>query len=140
MMQTTRWEEAAKQQQEVTQVRRNNVQTFTRMWLSLGADVLRAANNTHADEINEALGIAAGRWSQLLDMEAQVPREEARLATMERGRAPDPADEFSPKELLDKKDKAHRERVEGTRSSLKQLKEEARRVRRELESFQAKRR
>jgi hypothetical protein len=37
---------------------------------------------------------------------------------MERGRVPEPADEFMPKELLAKKDAAHRDRVENTRSRL----------------------
>jgi hypothetical protein len=82
---------------------------------------------------------AAARWEQLLNLEAQVPREEANLAAPERGRVPDPNDEFAPRELLAKKDADHRNRVEARRDGLKQLKEEAKRERQELESYITKR-
>jgi hypothetical protein len=52
-----------------------------------------------------------------------------------RGRVPDPTDEYAPKELLAKKDADHRQRVEGERAALKQLKEETKRERAALESF-----
>ena len=97
-----------------------------------------AGSSGHADEINEALGLAASRWEQLLGMEAQIPREEANLAVLERGRVPDPTDEFAGPELRAKKDADHRDRVESRRRGLKQLKEEAKRMRKELDSFQAK--
>ena len=71
-------------------------------------------------------------------MEAQIPRGEASLAVLERGRVPDPTDEYALKELLAKKDANHRDRVESRRAGLKQLKGEAKRLRKELESFQAK--
>lgn len=137
-MQTTRWEEAAKQQEEFEQARQRNVTTFTRMFLSLGADCTKIAGTAHDRELAEAKGIAASRWEQLLGMEAQIPREEATLAVLERGRVPDPADEFAGPELRAKKDADHRDRVESRRAGVKQLKEEAKRVRKELESFQTK--
>jgi hypothetical protein len=73
-----------------------------------------------------------------LAMEQQIPHDEARLATLERGRVPDPTDAYVPKDVLERKDAAHRERVEGARAALKSLKEVAKRGRKELESFQAK--
>lgn len=131
-------QEIAEQAAADERSRKNNIETFLRMWLSLGADCIKAVGSSHADEINEALGLASYRWEQLLGMEAQIPREEAKLATLERGRVPEPADEFTPRELLAKKDADHRNRVESRRDGLKQLKEEAKRIRKELESFQAK--
>lgn len=125
---------------EFERARKNNVETFTRMWLSLGADVIKAAGSSHQEEIAEALGIAASRWSQLLELEAQIPREEANLAAMERGRQADPSDEWAPKELLDRKDTAQRDRIANDRAAIKTLKEGAKRGRREHESFTAKRR
>jgi hypothetical protein len=131
----TDWQQ---QEQENEQARQRNVQTFLRMWLSLGADCIKAVGNRHADEINEALGLAASRWEQLLAIEKQIPNDEARLATLERGRVPDPTDAYVPKDVLAKKDADHLNRVEGARGALKSLKEEAKRGRKELESFIAK--
>jgi hypothetical protein len=68
------------------------------------------------------------------------PRDEARIALLERGRVPDPTDEYAPKEPLAKKEADHRRRIEYGRAALKQLKEEAKRGRKELESFIAKKR
>ena len=136
----TAWAEAQKQQEEFEQAHQRNVTTFTRMFLSLGADCTKIAGTAHDAELAEAKGIAASRWEQLLGMEAQIPREEANLAMLERGRVTDPSDEFAGPELRAKKDADHRDRVESRRGGLRQLKEEAKRVRKELESFQAKRR
>jgi hypothetical protein len=58
----------------------------------------------------------------------------AKLVVRERGGVPDPTDEYAPKELLAKKDADHRQRVEGERAALKQLKEETKRERAALES------
>jgi hypothetical protein len=138
MMQTTKWEEAAKQQEEFEQAHQRNVTTFVAMFLSLGPDCTKIAGTAHDAELAEAKGIAASRWSQLLDLEQQIPREEANLAVLERGRVPDPTDEYAPKELLAKKDADHRSRVESRRAGLKQLKEEAKRGRKEPESYQVK--
>jgi hypothetical protein len=46
-MQTTTREEAAKQQQEFEQARKNNVETFLRMFLSLGSDAEKLAGARH---------------------------------------------------------------------------------------------
>ena len=135
MMQTMKWEEVAKQQQELEQARQRNVTTFVSMFLTLGSDCTRIAGTVHDAELAEAKGIAASRWEQLLGMEAQIPREEANLAVLERGRVADAGDEFAPRELIAHKDAQHRDRVESRRAGLKQLKEEAKRVRKELESF-----
>jgi multidrug resistance efflux pump len=105
------------------------------MWLSLGQDCIRAASSQHRPEIDEALGLAVRRWELLNNLEAQIPREEAHLAALERGRVPDPADEYAPRELLAKKDAAHRATVESRRDSIKQMKGQAEREREELEAF-----
>jgi S-methylmethionine-dependent homocysteine/selenocysteine methylase len=139
-MMQTKWEEAAKQQQADEQARRRNVTTFTAMFLSLGADCIKIAGTAHDAELAEAKGIAASRWEQLLNLEAQIPREEANLAVLERGRVADSTDEFAGPELRAKKDRDHRDRVEARRAGIKGLREEAKRVRAELESYTAKRR
>jgi hypothetical protein len=73
--------EHAERQRLFDQTRRKNVETFERMWLSLGADVITAASSQHQAEVAEALGLVAGRWSRLLDAEAQIQRESANLAS-----------------------------------------------------------
>jgi protein-disulfide isomerase-like protein with CxxC motif len=83
---------------------RKDVRVFAEMFLALGSDCIKIAGTAHDAELAEAKGLAAARWNQLLELEAQIPREEARLATMERGRVPDPADEFTGPEVLAKKD------------------------------------
>jgi hypothetical protein len=95
MMQTTKWEEAAKQQQDFEQAHQRNVAAFTRMFLGLGPDCTKIAGTAHDAELAEAKGIAASRWEQLLNLDQQIPREEASLAVLERGRVPDATDEFA---------------------------------------------
>jgi hypothetical protein len=71
------------QQREFERGRVSNTQRFEQMWLSLGSDVIRAARSSHQPEIAEALGSAVRRWELLLNLEAQIPREEAHLAVLE---------------------------------------------------------
>jgi hypothetical protein len=56
------------------------VEKYTRMWLTLGADCIKAASSSHQQEVAEALGLASHRWNKLLAMEEQVVREEQDLA------------------------------------------------------------
>jgi hypothetical protein len=53
----------------------------------------------------------------------------------DRRQAPLPGDGWAPKELLEHKDAAHRERIEGERAAIKQLKAQAATERAELESY-----
>jgi len=78
--------------------RKANVELFTAMYLSLGPDAAKL--NRHREELEEARGLAAHRWSKLYDLEAEA--------------------------------KKHPE--------LKDLQDEAKRERRELESYVTKRR
>jgi hypothetical protein len=128
-------QELAEQAAAGERARVANIRRFVEMLLSLGQDCITAARSGHQAELTEALGLAAARWEQLLNLEAQIPREGAQLAALERGRVPDPADEFAPTELLAKKDAAHRNRVESRRESIKRLKEQAKAERKELESY-----
>jgi hypothetical protein len=75
-----RQREMEEQARAAEEGRRKNVALFERMWLTLGADCIRAAGSQHQVEVTEALGIATSRWSRLLDMEGQVQREEQQLA------------------------------------------------------------
>jgi hypothetical protein len=123
------------QERDVSMIRQRNVTRFVEMWLSLGRDVLAAGGNQHSAEIAEALGLAAAKWAQLLDLEAQLPREQARLAALERGRVPDAEDAYASGEVLAKKDAAHREQVEGLRASIKEMTQQAKAERKALEAY-----
>jgi hypothetical protein len=64
-------QEMAEQAAAGERAQARNVETFTGMWLTLGADVITAAGSCHQEELAEALGIASHRWDQLLHMEAK---------------------------------------------------------------------
>jgi hypothetical protein len=57
--------------------RERNVQLFAAMFLSLGPDVLKLTGTAHDQGLLEARGLAAHRWSRLLDLEAQVQQGRA---------------------------------------------------------------
>jgi hypothetical protein len=77
-----------------------NINRFVEMWLSLGPAVVNAVTSQHQVEVGEALSIASARWARLLDLEAQLSREQARLAALERGRVPDAEDAYASGEVL----------------------------------------
>ena len=79
---------------------RRNLETFERMFLWLGPDCLKLGGTAHDSELMEAKAVAAGRWSRLLDLEAQVHREEQNLAARPRKGACEPADKMLAAEVI----------------------------------------
>lgn len=92
---TRDFQEAARLEAETARAREQNVGIFTRMFLSLGPDVLKLDGTRHDAEMMEARGHAASRWARLLDLEAQLQRDDAVLAGRRSAR-PHPATTFSP--------------------------------------------
>lgn len=134
-MQTTKWEEAAKQQQEAEQVHQRNVTTFVKMFFGLGADCLKLGGNRHDQELLEAKAVAAARWEQLLNIEQQVVREEQAVAARPRKRPPAPGDDMLATEVIRRLELAFEEESKGRRDGLEVLKAQAKREREELEAF-----
>lgn len=95
-------QEMAEQAAASERARVQNVNRFVEMWLSLGVDCIRAAGSSHQPELAEALGLATNRWSRLLDAEAQVQREEQRLASRPKKRPAQPTDDTLPDRTIEK--------------------------------------
>jgi hypothetical protein len=136
---------AAQQRQMEEQTRaaeeayRKNVSRFVEMYLTLGPDVTKLATSTRFDgALREACGIAANKWSQLLDMEEQVVREEAALASRPKTRPTQPGDETLPDRTIDQRNADWQEQTKHKRDALTGLKEQAERERKELEAYIAK--
>jgi hypothetical protein len=137
------WQEeaAARQRQAQEQAaaaergRKQNIELFTKMWLSLGADVLKLEGTRHDQELAEAKGLAAYRWSQLLQMEQQVIREEQQLASRSKNRPAQFGDEQLPNRTLDERNRQWQDETKHRRAALAELKEQAKRERKELEAL-----
>jgi hypothetical protein len=114
---------------------RQNVEVFTRMFLTLGADAVKLAGGGHDMELGEAKDRAAARWSHLLDLEAQVVREEANLAVRPSKRPPQPGDDLLADEVLKRQAEAFAAQTAGRRDQVAVLKAQAKAERAELESF-----
>jgi hypothetical protein len=114
---------------------RSNVNRFIEMWLSLGSDVTKLEGTRHDGELLEARGLAAHRWGQLLGMEEQIGREEQRLAARPKTRPAQPGDETLPDRTLEQRNADWQVQTKDIRAGLADLKEQAKRERRELESF-----
>jgi hypothetical protein len=115
--------------------RKANVEVFTRMWLTLGPDVLKLAGTMHDGEIAQAKGIAAARWSGLIGMEQQAEREEATLASRPKKRPLSSTDDTLPDRLLEKQGQEWQEKTKYLRTALADLRRSAASERKELESF-----
>jgi hypothetical protein len=120
--------------------RRKNLALFERMWLTLGADCIRAAGSQHQVEVAEALGIATSRWSRLLDMEQQVIREEQQLSSRPKNRPAERTDETLPDRTIEKRNADWQEQTKHMRAAHAELRKLAEAERKELESFVARRR
>jgi hypothetical protein len=115
---------------------RQNVNRFVEMFLSLGPDCIKIAEGTRFDgQMTEAKGLAASRWHQLLSMEQQVVREEEILAARPKTRPAQPGDETLPDRTLEQRNADWQVQTKDIRAGLADLKEQAKRERRELESF-----
>jgi hypothetical protein len=142
-MQTTWQEEAAARQRAMAEeaaagerAYRQNVEIFTRMWLTLGSDVIKVADGSRHDQaLAEAKSLAASRWNQLLSIEQQIVREEQILATRGKKRPPAHDEELLPDRTVAQRDAAYLDETKHRQAALADLKEQAKRERRELESF-----
>ena len=119
---------------------RRNVEIFTAMFLGLGPDAMKLDGTAHDAELLEARSLAAWRWNQLLGLEAQVQREEQNLAARPTKRPAQPGDEVLPDRTLAKRDAGWLDETKYKHAALAELKDQAKRERRELESFVTKRR
>jgi hypothetical protein len=135
-----RQREMEEQTKAAEEGRRKNVALFERMWLTLGADCIRAAGSQHQVELAEALGIATSRWSRLLDMEQQVIREETALASRPKNRPAERTDETLPDRTLEKRNADWQEQTKHMRAAHEELRKLAETERKELDSFVTKRR
>jgi hypothetical protein len=118
-------------------IRKENIEVFTRMFISLGPDAIRVAGQSYDAQLAKARGLASLRWSRLLDMEAQAQREEAALASRPKQRPSQPSDDTVPDRTLAKWNAAWEGETQSARDGLKLLKQEAARERKELESYRA---
>jgi hypothetical protein len=130
-----RQRQMAEQARAAEEGRRTNVALFERMWLSLGGDVLKLDGTRHDAELAEARGLAMSRWNQLLSLEQQVVREEALLAARPNTRPAQKGDELLPDRTIDERNRQWQDETKHKRGALADLKEQAKRERRELDSF-----
>jgi hypothetical protein len=105
------------------------------LFLGLGADCVKLDGSRHDAEWAEAKALAAHRWSRLLDLEGQVQREEQTLAARPKNRPKAPSDDLIASEVIERMATAFAQETDGMRAGVEQLKEQAKRERRELESL-----
>jgi hypothetical protein len=116
--------------------RKQSIELFTRMFLSLGPSCIPLAESSRHDaELAEAKGLAAWRWNQLLGMEQQIIREEGILAACPKTRPAQQGDDLLPDRTLDQRNADWQVESKNKRAGLEDLKEQAKRERRELESY-----
>jgi hypothetical protein len=131
-------QEAADQAAANERARRQNVETFTRMFLGLGVDAIKAVGSSHDQELAEARALAADRWLKLLDLEAQVQRDEQLVAA--RGKRPgNPGDKMLADEVIRRMDDEYEAQTRFRRESVEQERELAVSTRKELEAYIVKR-
>ena len=117
------------------EARRNNLATFERMFLSLGADAAKLDGNRHDSELMEAKVAAASRWHRLASLESQIVREEQALAARPKKRPHQAGDDLIAPEGLKRLEDEFAAKADYQRASLDALKEQAKRERAELTSF-----
>jgi hypothetical protein len=116
--------------------RKQNVEVFTKMWLTLGPDVIKVAGSSHDAELAEAKGRAASRWSRLLDMKAQILRDEGALSLRPAKRPAQLSDAMIPDRTLAKMDAEYEAQTQGLREQLAALKREVESERKALGALQ----
>lgn len=126
---------AAEQAVRDQQAHKTNVELFTKMFLSLGADCIKVATSRHDAELAEAKALAAYRWEQLLGMEQQIQRDAAALQSRPRHRPSERADETLPDRTLEQRNKDWEQQTEHRATALALLREQTKRERAELESL-----
>jgi hypothetical protein len=128
--------EAARVEAAMADERAQYVALFERMFLALGADVIKIAEGTRHDaELAEARGLAAHRWNQLLSMEAQVEREEQQLVERPKQRPPQPADDLLPDRTVEQRNAEWQTETKNRGVGIADMREQAKRERKELETY-----
>jgi hypothetical protein len=134
-MQTPLRQEMAEDASQDERARIANVQRFVAMFLSLGSDVVKIAGTAHDSELAEAKGLAAGRWYRQLDLEQQVLRDEEQLAARPKTRPAQKGDDMLPDRTIAQRDAAYLDETNHRKAALAELKEQAKRERKELEAL-----
>jgi hypothetical protein len=117
-------------------VRAENVQVFTKMWLTLGSDVVIVADGSRHDAaLAEARSLAAHRWSRLLSQEEQIIRDEAVLAGRPKQRPSQPGDDIVPDRTIQKWNAEWEDQTRLMREELVNLKQSAKNERKALEGL-----
>ena len=114
---------------------RSNVEIFTKLFLCLGADAMKLAGTRHDAELAEARGLAAARWSQLLDAEAQCVRDEQKLNVRPKTRPAQPGDDLLPDRTIKERNADWDAQTKYLYAALADLKETTKAERRELERW-----
>jgi hypothetical protein len=121
---------------DTERARAENVRVFTKMWLTLGPDVVLVAGSTrHDQELLEARSLAGHRWNVLLNQEEQIVQEEMALAGRPKQRPSQPGDDIIPDRTIQKWEAAWSDETRGLREQLAALKELAKNERQELQSW-----
>jgi hypothetical protein len=115
--------------------RAENVRVLTRLWLALGPDVLLFDGTRHDAELAEARGLAGHRWSRLLDLEQQVLRDEAALASRPKARPAELGDDLLPDRTIASRGQAWQDETRARIADLADLREQAKNERKALEAL-----
>ena len=105
------------------------------MFLSLGDSRRKLGGTSHDEELIQAKAAAAARWERLLDLEGQVQWEEQHLAARPKKRPQAPGDDLIASEVIKRMEDAFATETDGLSAALADLRELAKKERRELESF-----
>jgi hypothetical protein len=98
-----------------------------------------ADGSRHDPALTEAKGLAAARWNRLLNMEAQVRRDEQILAVRPKKRpSGQPGDDVLPDRTLAQRDAAWLDETKHKVAVLADLKAQVKRERAEVESYAVK--
>jgi hypothetical protein len=115
--------------------RKQNVSVLERMWLTLGPGILKFIGTAHDQELAEARGLASSRWHRLLDMEAQVGRDEQALASRPKTRPAELGDDVLPDRTIASRTAAYADETKARIAQLADLRELAKNERRALEGL-----
>jgi hypothetical protein len=112
-----------------------NVAIFEKLWLSMGADVLKCSNQSHRAESDEGLALAAHRWNRLLDLEAQIVREQQALAARSKKRPGEPNDRMLAPSVVTRLGREHEQQTKGMQEELTEIRKQATAERKALEAL-----
>jgi hypothetical protein len=115
--------------------RKQNVEVLTRLWLCLGPDVMKFVGTAHDAELAEARGLASSRWFRLLDLEQQILRDEAALASRPKTRPSQLGDDVLPDRTIASRTAAYADETKARIASLADLREQAKNERKALEAL-----